>query len=1421
MYSNYVNLNRLFVDFAADEDVERAAWISYFQTGAAGEEWKAVLKSKYVIVLGEPGSGKTWEFMAQAEDIRRDGQYSFFIRLDVLTDEPLVRALDPADDQRYSSWLASTRDSTFFLDSVDEARLQGRQALSNALSSLIRGLGSALSRSRIVMSCRVSEWRGTSDLEDFCRRFSIPTDQKPTLAHRRQDESEAPLLRVVSLAPLDAERVRRLAEHRGVSNVSAFIDAIDHSNAWPFAGRPKDVENLSAYWLERGRLGTLSEIIEFDVQKKLLEATARPDSLSPEKLRMGAQTLAAATMFGKQLNFLVRDDAIDIAAAADALEAQSVLPSWEPNDVNSLLARAIFDEAAYGRIRFHHRNTVDYLAAKWIAGRISTGCPYAKIEEIFFANPHGRVVAVPSRAPVAAWASLGDELWSQRLRQRLISNSPSTLLTYGDPQSLPVDARRDLLNAVVEHFRDRRHVRISVDAAQLRRIAHDDLADDINRIVSDRLVSLDLRALVLRLAREGRMKACVPIAISILDPSVTGEDVELQPLAADLVRKAGSKAQIAEMLNLVRAYPSFSEMLGIALFKLYPETATTKDLGELIEKIEDIPIRSIGTIADELRTHLYEKAPQRDVVGLLETLLILAEKPPRVVHQNRELNLSKRYYWLGEPIFDVTRRLLSKATLTAHESELAVRALRLLRLCKVVDYYHGREFALQAESERHSSVRRTYAWGRVADLESRKPSQEVQALAVFDHSAVIQLSRCDADWLIDDMQHNDQPRRRKLALELAAYVWFQAGRPGSLRKRIANASRRHTELRQAFRYEFPPWWMFWYRRLRLYLNEQSWWLWQHRTRVAKEWYMHKRWRATMWMRRGLLRQAIATSWLYFIVSDREVRATTNKYGTISRKQLIEHYGEAIGSAAWDGLRRYWKSYRPELPFERAQPNAVDFRVIVGLAGLAADVQEGASFENVTKDQASNAARYATWELNGFPDWFPELVRSHPEAVRDELRLHIEHEWKASAATANVQEVLGRIAYYGSPVTDVVAADLAERLGHEDPTRPAVLNSVIGTLLRTSEAYEPLVASLAAARVRSYDFPDQKFMAWLIAWLHVDAVTALSYVDEWLRARVNEGDHFVLCMVSGLYSDRPGGERKYLRQDFLRLECLERLIPLVYRYIRPSEDLEHNDVYTPSARDHAQHLRSALVNAIANSQDPDAYSVVRKLLDDPHMAGERDWLLRLLDERAGKDAEDLPWQASDVPEFETLYESTPRSGHALFRICLSRLGDIKGLVESDDFSKRREVRLDGEESELQVWFAGKLQDYSRGRYVVIREPEVDARKKPDIRLVTPQVDPSTIEVKWAHNCSYNELKDALATQLVGTYMRSNKSRHGVLLLGNGNAARRWEIDGRSEDFNGVVSSLSRLAQNVLDNDANVDGLTVLGIAFHEPLLSIHV
>ena len=120
--------------------------------------WSDILKERLVVVLGEAGIGKTYEFREQARRLQSQAKAAFFIQLNLLDRQgDWVSALDE-QATHFEKWQGSADPGIFFLDAVDEARLTGPVALHRALSCVKRALTEDLDRVSFFISSRISDW---------------------------------------------------------------------------------------------------------------------------------------------------------------------------------------------------------------------------------------------------------------------------------------------------------------------------------------------------------------------------------------------------------------------------------------------------------------------------------------------------------------------------------------------------------------------------------------------------------------------------------------------------------------------------------------------------------------------------------------------------------------------------------------------------------------------------------------------------------------------------------------------------------------------------------------------------------------------------------------------------------------------------------------------------------------------------------------------------------------------------------------------------------------------------------------------------------------------------------------------------------------------------------------------------------------
>jgi hypothetical protein len=586
----FVQLNRSFFPISKDRQPVLQATRLWGHKFGGWLDWPDLRQHRRVVLLAEALSGKSEEFRSQVEEISASGSPAFMIRVEELADQGFEAALEPGSVTVFEQWRSGTGLAWFFLDSVDEARLN-RKSFETALKRFARDLNQAAERAHVLISCRVSDWDTAHDralIERLLPSRAAPAleeapsgnplldplfETKATKTTRAQEPPKPPSeeLLVVQLTPLSSEQCRTLAGAAGVSNVDEFMTQIDRNGLDVFTDRPGDILDLADYWRSFNRFGSFAEMVEHGVSTKLREIEAyRGDSdvLSLAKAREGAERIAAALTLGKSFTLRASNQDPDPSLASGAIDPALVLDEWTEAQRAALSRRGIFAPSTYGRIRFHHRATQEYLTARWLFRLLSSNCPQSEIWSLIFADRYGVKTVVPSLRPTAVWLAL----WSLDVREEIIRREPALLIDLGDPGSLPLEARHRLLIAYARKNASGDLARLRVDDRSLWMFADPALAGAIREAWNENTTPA-FRYDLLRLIGDGRIKACADLARSI----IAGDDREVDHVAAlDALLACDDKKTLHEAAAALLANPAGVSARIAAMFAtiLYPPTTS-------------------------------------------------------------------------------------------------------------------------------------------------------------------------------------------------------------------------------------------------------------------------------------------------------------------------------------------------------------------------------------------------------------------------------------------------------------------------------------------------------------------------------------------------------------------------------------------------------------------------------------------------------------------------------------------------------------------------------------------------------------------------------------------------------------------------------------------------------------------------------
>ncbi len=450
-------------------------------------------RERYVVLLGEPGAGKSTalEHEARAE------------RGEVVTCREVM-----------NGFLISASE-TAYIDALDEYR-------SGDVKDKLLALTNAISKSRIRrwrLTCRAEDWRAEADIQAMRRAAG---DESIVVAH---------------LLPLNQKEAQRILASMGEPDPERFFVDARTQNAGAFLENPLSLKLLHSVVVANGQWptsrfelfakATLALAHEHDPQR---ETDPRP---SAEEI-VGEAAAICFYLLASGSKALWRSNALIPKSKQKECVAQHIL-GLEPQVLRAVLDTALFHGEGNEFAPFH-RAVAEFLAGNFLANRV-TGAGAAP------AIPLRRAIALitgsDQKAPselrgLFAWfaahlQSAGDPAGARRL----IRNDAATVLAYGDAAALDIAGRLEILNHLDRD--DPFFLASRDDATVFGGLVDNDLADDFKAIL-DAEIRSHLQVTVLQALADG--------------PPMESMSEKLQEIALDRARPLWMRERAAEVLVL-------------------------------------------------------------------------------------------------------------------------------------------------------------------------------------------------------------------------------------------------------------------------------------------------------------------------------------------------------------------------------------------------------------------------------------------------------------------------------------------------------------------------------------------------------------------------------------------------------------------------------------------------------------------------------------------------------------------------------------------------------------------------------------------------------------------------------------------------------------------------------------------------------
>jgi hypothetical protein len=1395
----HVHLDRTFSPLhASDKDAEDHE-ITAFVGGRKPINWAVVENSHRVVILAGAGIGKTHEMRRRAEGKLEAGKAAFFIRIEDICDD-FELSFEIGDDEAFQVWLSSSEEAWFYLDSIDESRLDDPRKFEKAIRRFARKVKAAQHRAHILISSRPYAWRSHTDHVmvqkhlPYSRQLAKVVEGVGTekllerVSEQIEDTSETKGgLLVYVLNDLTETDIRIFAEARGVADSDLLVEDIQRRNLFAVAARPFDLESIIEKWKQDGDLGSRLDFLRFGIDKRLSEINPDRDRQQPlnrERARAGARRLAAAVVLSGKSGIRVPDE----RPLQDGVDAAAVLGDWRPDDVHALLERGIFDDVIYGKVRFRHREVRELLAAEWLAELLGASNSRRAIESLIFREKYGHTFIAPRLRPMLPWLILLDEI----IRRKAFALSPEIIAEGGDPSRLPLDERRKRLDEIVARIAGDVGPRSASDNDAIARIAEPDLSDDVLRLINEHRENDSALFFLGRLVWQGKMTACVRPMAEIAVNGVRGRYARIAAVRA--VATAGTREDLDAVWDSIVAdeNPVDRHLAAEIVSNASSDCASINRFLAMIERLTPYERYQTTGLSDALHRFLdgfdvEQVDDQQELARLIEALNEVLSRGPHLDGGGEQI--SRDQSWLLSVAAHAVERLVGLRSPHA----LKEGAIAILHKMSSAHFWHDVDLGehakrLQEAVPDWSDMNDTVFWSAISVERARR--EETDGARLTDPFRALNHDYChyggaDFDRVLAFIRNRKHDDDKLVAVTLAFRLLKKFNLPDNalrvLRSQVEDTPQLAEHLEGLVNWQ-PT-------KEQLALDakfERGRQKRERRKSVASE--HRRRWIARLQADPSLVARPdtiepgqMSNFQAALMEATSEGRGT--QWSGKDWRSLIPIFGEDVSAAYREAASRHWRNYSPDLASDGIDTFGVPQTLIFGLAGLEIEAEQVDEFPaNLSDDELRLAMRYAPRELNGFPTWLQRAFRHRSSIVTNAL-LH-ELAWDLAREDAPRSYMLHDIVYH-APWLHVHIADWIIAWLEANSVRNAeVLRQAIFIAKSTTDSDR--LSALARTKLElQAPIPEQA--KWFALWVDIDADEAIPCLEGWLGSlpvaeATGAAQHFITELIGSRRTENLGTGFDSHRTP----AHLKRLYVLMYQHIRADEDIERagGGVYSPGLRDDAQEARNGLFNALYDIPGKETYIALRELAEDHPNISARAWMLRLACERAEKDGDIEDWSDDQLREFDTDQSMSPATNAQLFLIAVQRLIDIQLWLEDGDDSPYKTWQRVEAEPEMRNLIAGRLNDLANGRYACSQENEMPNAQRPDIWVQRPGLTSVPIELKLLDNgWTGPSLCERLRNQLAGDYLRDEGGGRGVLLLvwQGREPDRRWQIGDRLVDL----------------------------------------
>ncbi|MES2952424.1 MAG: hypothetical protein V4858_28185 [Pseudomonadota bacterium] len=1410
-----IELTRTFSP-AADKQDDGDNWSDYFGLARGGLKWTDLQDKPLSVILGQAGIGKTVEFELEVQRLRGAGKAAFFIALNQLVNpNSWNRALGDSIDG-YEQWKVSNDTAFFFLDAVDESRLKGQADFEQALSEVLLALGKCMSRVRFVISSRPTDWSidgVRAAVEKYLAKpiaTSLSALKQTAAAAIATGGTSVNVVRlpnanaieplVAFLEPLSISEAKRLADAFAVQDANAFWNAVSDGSYAFMATRPLDLGWMVRLWNEQRNLGTYLELIEFNIENRLTELNSNYIAvgavLSLDRLREGSEELAAAAELSGRA-YIATEYAP--TTRKDEVAPTSVLSSWKPNEVTRLLAAAVFDEASFGRVQFHHRTTRAYLAACWVNRQLVIGVPLHRLLSLFVASPFGTSVLIPSRRWALCWlAAINVEV-----REWLTQNFPEMLLFDGDPQAWDSLTADRAFMAYVQRLMSGFKKDWNNDQSEFRRVGRALSPGLVAGLLATSGLPIRVTTSLLPIAKYGRLTDCAEVVFAIYK-NVAASQRERRIALEVLETIATTKQREVVKVDLVSGLLTSNDLIAAALPTIDWQGLSIAQMAAIFMHTKSDGRYVAGALAQTVKDDLLPVADAPSTEMLLRAVLEALPKPGAGKRFARFSDSDQPdRAWLLEVLPDCFERLLTLIP-RKHTSypEICVEAAERLEALRDTGFVDREEFRrIHILIAEHPMLR----WQIALEIAQSETIIHSTSRLTWGTNCLVSFEAADVPELI--LRANDTGT----SLDVRN-IWFTIGVEVTFRGlRGRNRINALTALAAGPDCEA--------RMSRIHSQRANWVSGAiHRRESRAEDALQKRERqvqhdanrANFLTYVECIRDASHMGSLQWLMHYSYEHAGRTSFTRVNYEVILRDFGQTVAVALAVGLKVVWAAVDPPNPAD-SKDGVLPWEALTALAGLYTLLDEGMNIASLTDADVERAAKLAVWDFDGPPSWFEPLAIAHGSVVSKALRPWIESEALLRADSPHLRSVLEMVLRCSTAVRASLLAPLIPmltdgRIGRAETLKELTKALRVGGLLSASA-----LSNLCRSRVVTSISPEGlvRETYWLHTWLEVDPASAWVWFERHVAGTPGVAGEVVKAFAE------MAQDCNWVKQpaDAASIDVLLRLHGVLTQY-QPSPG---SPVEPKGARAFGQvvaELRSRIPEVLVRSRGTASHLALKQLMAAEVDPDSKQWLAAQVTEHAALEALELSLvEPHYLRAISSPFIAAPKNEAQLFIQVMARLEEVRKGTEEGPYSDRDLFSPGMPEPHLQSWLAARFSETKNRRFTVTREEQVDDDKEPDIQLGCPH-GKVCVEIKPVdreRGYSANSLTETLRVQIVQQYLKGFNSNHGILVLFKLDN-KTWNIPGGKsrQSFSALVEYLQSQADIIKSESPNVVALQVIGI-----------